>query len=259
MTVSRRTDRYNPFCDSRERTMFLYGKNSVIERLKANPGSIKKIYLRDNLQDPELTGTVQASGIPVEFTGEKEMNRIRRTERRQVIAAEVEDYRYTPYPELVRNGKYPGYTLLFLDRISDPQNLGSIIRTAACFGGFAVVLPRHESCGVTETVLHVASGGENYVPAAMVTNLSRALREAKENGFWAAGAVPAGGTSLFKADLPFPLCLVIGSEGTGIRYGLDKHLDAKITLPMEGASLSFNASTAAAIFCYEIVRQRAGQ
>lgn len=239
--------------------MFLYGKNSVVERLKGNPGSIRKIYLRDNLRDPELTGMVRDSGIPVEFTGEKEMNRIRQTERRQVIMAEVEDYHYTPYPELLQNGNRPGHTLLFLDRVSDPQNLGAVIRTAACFGGFAVILPRHEACGVTETVLHVASGGENYVPVSMVTNLSLALREARKSGFWAAGAVAAGGTSLFKAELPFPLCLIIGSEGTGIRYGLDKHLDLKLTLPMEGAALSLNAATAAAIFCYEITRQRAGR
>ncbi len=239
--------------------MFLYGKNSVAERLKINPGSIRKIYLRDNLRDPELAGIVRASGIPFDFAGEKEINRFAGTERRQAIAAEVDDYRYTPYLELMQNGQYPRRTLLFLDRVSDPQNLGAVIRTAACFGGFAIVLPRHEACGVTETVLHVAAGGENYVPVAIVTNLSRALREAKKGGFWTAGAVTGGGSVVSRTDLPFPLCLVIGSEGSGIRYGVGKQLDLIVTLPMEGAALSFNAAAAAAIFCYEITRQRAGR
>jgi 23S rRNA (guanosine2251-2'-O)-methyltransferase len=146
-------------------------------------------------------------------------------------------------------------SLIFLDSISDPQNLGSIIRTAACFGDFAVVLPKHGACEVNDTVLHVASGGENFVPVAMVTNLSSALIQAKEAGYWTVGTVVEGGEVLHKVSLPFPLCLVLGSEGRGIRQGLHNQLDIKVNLPMK-AQLSFNVAVSCAIFCYEISRQK---
>ena len=145
--------------------------------------------------------------------------------------------------------------MLFLDNLNDPQNLGSILRTTACLGGFAVVLPRHDSVEVTEAVLRVAQGGENYAPVAKVANLSVAIEKAKKAGYWIAGAVTEGGEDITKAKLNFPLGIVIGSEGKGIRQGLIGHLDMKLTLPMRGAGLSFNAAVAAALFCYEIIRQ----
>ena len=144
-----------------------------------------------------------------------------------------------------------------LDRIFDPQNLGAIIRTAACFGKLAVVIPRHKACEVTETVLRVASGGENFTPVAMASNLTKAILEAKEAGFWVVGAVVGDGQDINKVDLPFPLCFVLGSEGQGLRYGVEKHLDVRVRIPMEGAPLSFNVSGACAIFCHEIAKQRA--
>lgn len=236
--------------------MFLYGKNSVLERIKVNPGSIKRIYLRDNFKDPKLTELIRSANIPTEYVSEKKLTRIKRADRLQGIVAEIGDYRCTPYPELLNQNKYKNFTHIFLDRINDPHNLGSIIRSAACFGRFGVVIPKHNACEVNETVLHVASGGENYIPVSLHTNLSLALREAKDHGFWVAGTVVEGGEDLNRTSLPFPLCLVMGSEGKGIRYGLEKQLDLKITLPMEGAALSFNVAMAAAIFCYEIDRQR---
>jgi len=143
-----------------------------------------------------------------------------------------------------------------LDNISDPQNLGAIIRSLACFGRFGVVFPKHDSCEVNETVLHVASGGENYVPISMVTNLSSALIEAKKSGYWISGAMVKGGEDVRQVKLPFPLCLVLGSEGKGLRPGIEKQLELKLSLPMKGAGLSFNVSVACAIFCYEIDRQQ---
>jgi tRNA G18 (ribose-2'-O)-methylase SpoU len=104
--------------------------------------------------------------------------------------------------------------------------------------------------------LHVASGGENFVPVSLVTNLATALREAKEAGYWAVGTVVEGGENINKAALPFPLCLVMGSEGKGIRYGIQKQLDLKVSLPMKGAQLSFNVAMACAIFAHEISKQR---
>ena len=135
-----------------------------------------------------------------------------------------------------------------LDSLNDPHNLGSIIRIAACFDGFAIVIPEHGSCEVNETVIHVASGGENFVPVSIVTNLSTALIQAKKAGYWAVGTVVDEGQDMTRTSLPFPLCLVLGAEGKGIRYGIQKHLDMKISLPMKGAQLSFNVAMACAIF-----------
>jgi 23S rRNA (guanosine2251-2'-O)-methyltransferase len=104
--------------------------------------------------------------------------------------------------------------------------------------------------------MHVASGGENFVPVSQVTNLSAALLKAKKAGYWAVGTVVEDGADLNKVSLPFPLALVLGSEGKGVRYGIQKHLDMKVTLPMKGAQLSFNVAMACAIFCHEISKQR---
>ena len=145
---------------------------------------------------------------------------------------------------------------MFLGSINDPQNLGSIIRTVACLGGFSVVIPERSSCEVNDTVMHVASGGENFVPVSMVNNMSNALIKAKKEGFWVVGAVIEDAVDINKTRLPFPMCLVLGSEGKGIRYGVSKHLDLRVALPMRGAPLSFNVAMSCAIFCYEISRQK---
>jgi len=148
-------------------------------------------------------------------------------------------------------------TLIFLDRLNDPQNLGVIIRTAACFGRFAVVIPKFNACEVTEAVLHVASGGENFVPVSMVSNISSAVLKAKKSEYWIMGAVLSeDAQDIDKVSMPFPLGLVMGSEGEGIRYGIDKQLDIKVRIPMKGAPLSFNVAMACAIFCHEIAKQR---
>jgi 23S rRNA (guanosine2251-2'-O)-methyltransferase len=239
---------------AREKT-FLYGKNSVLERLSAFPGSIKKIYIQNNFSASHILKAAEAEGIPCDGVTERELLRIKRADRLQGIVAEVEKYEYTPLENLL-NMDGSSRCLIFLDGINDPHNLGSIIRISACFGGFAIVIPERSACEVNETVLHVASGGENYTPVSMVTNLSSALRSAKKSGFWAAGAVVEGGSDINSVSLPFPLCLVLGSEGKGIRYGIQKHLDLRVTLPMRGAPLSLNVAMSCAIFAHEIARQR---
>lgn len=237
--------------------MYLYGKNSVLERLQYNPSSIKRIYLQDNFKSKEIIDAIDAENIPVSRVSEKELLRIKNADRVQGIVAEAEKFRYRAFKELLHlGGNRARPTLIFLDNLSDPHNLGSIIRIAACFDGFAIVIPERHSCDINETVLHVASGGENYVPVSMVGNMSQALTEAKESGYWVVGAVVEDGADINKVSLPFPLCLVLGSEGKGIRHGIDKHLDMKVTLPMKGAQLSFNVAMSYAIFAHEIAKQR---
>lgn len=234
----------------------LYGRNSILERLKINPKSIERIFVQ---KDAKLAGLIQLAkinNIPLSYFSEREFRKISKDSRNQGILAEVEDFRYASFEDILDRSKEKLPVLLFLDNLNDPQNFGGILRTAACFGDFAVVIPRHDSVEVTDAVLKVAQGGENYVPIAKVNNLSSAVEEAKKTGYWITGAVVTGGTDLRSVTLNFPLGLVIGSEGKGIRQGLLNHLDSKVTLPMGLAKLSFNVSAITAIFCYEIMRQR---
>ena len=236
--------------------MYLYGKNSILERLKVNPKSIECVYIKKDFKDHNLLDAVKASGVQHKNVTEKELEKIKRADRLQGIVALVEDFKYTSFEKLIYDPPSKDFSFIFIDSLNDPHNLGSIIRIAACFGNFGIVIPKHKSCQVNDTVMHVASGGENYVPVSMVTNMTTSLLEAKKENFWIVGTIVEGGEDVSKVSLPFPLCLVLGSEGTGIRYGIKKHLDLMVKLPMKGAKLSFNVAMASAIFCHEIARQR---
>ncbi len=236
--------------------MYLYGKNSVLERLRVNPGSIKKIYVQDNFNAPHIIKVIKSKNIPVRTVSEKELLKIKHADRLQGIVAESDKFQYARFEELLKNSAVKQLSFLFLDGLNDPHNLGAILRIAACFGDFALVIPDHGSCDINETVMHVASGGENFVPVAQVTNLTTSLLKAKKAGYWVAGTVVEEGENINTVSLPFPLCLVLGAEGKGIRYGIQKHLDMKISLPMKGAKLSFNVAMASAIFAHEIAKQR---
>jgi len=239
-----------------QKRSFLYGKNSILERLRVNPKSIKRVYLQDNFNVGSILNLVTKHKIPTQKVREKELYRIKRADRLQGILAEVYKFEYTPLEELISEGKNSTTSIIFLDDINDPHNLGSLLRITACFGGFALVIPRHSSCEVTDSVMHVASGGENYTPIAQVSNTVNAIIKAKDAGFWIAGTVVEGGENINTKSLLFPVGLVLGSEGRGIKPAIIKHLDMKITLPMKGAQLSFNVAMAGAVFCHEIDRQR---
>jgi len=239
--------------------MVLYGRNSIIERLKANPQSIKKIFLHDNFDVPGIVDLIKEKNVSVEYMSLQQLSKMRHGKDLQGMVARVNKFQYTPIDVLLNQPGHAKSTIVFLDRITDPHNLGVIIRTAACFGGFSIVIPEFQACGVNETVLHVASGGENHISISMVPNIAKIIRKAKDAGYWIMGAVVKEYTDdITKISLPFPLGLVLGSEGRGIRYGVDKLLDIKAHIPMKGAKLSFNVNMACAIFCHEIGKQRGG-
>jgi 23S rRNA (guanosine2251-2'-O)-methyltransferase len=236
--------------------MHLYGKRPVAERLRAAPKTVRTLVIRQETDAAEIVKAAKAAGITFQSVSREEFSRLSPDAHTQGVLAEVEDFRYAAIEDLLKQPE-PRPTLILLDRVTDPQNLGAILRTLACFGRFAVVIPKHDSAEVNETVLRVACGGENYVPVARVTNLGPASETAKKAGYWIAGASPSGGGSpLHTSDWPEPLAVVLGSEGGGIRPGLEKHLDLTLTLPMPGAALSFNVATAAALIGYEITRRR---
>ena len=234
---------------------YLYGKNSILERLKANPKSIRNVYVQENFNSPRILQLLKAKQIPYRVVREKELSRIKRADRLQGIIAEVSRFEYTPLEDIISPESAQRPCLLFLDDINDPHNLGSILRITACFGGFAVVLPRHSSCEVNDTVMHVASGGENFTPVCMVSNTLNAIMKAKDAGYWISAAVIEDGHDIGSFKAPFPLALVLGSEGKGIKQAILKHVDLHITLKMAGEPLSLNVAMAGAIFCYEISRQ----
>lgn len=233
--------------------MLLYGKNPILERIRANPQSLQEIYVRAGAKLPELLKAAQDQGLRISELPVREFEKLEAGVHSQGVLAQVASFKYADYEALLNAD--PKLCLVFLDRITDPQNLGAILRTTACFGGFAVVLPKHDSVEVTEAVLRVANGGENYVPVALVTNLVQSVELAKKAGYWIGGAATAGGQSLDQTGILSPAAIVFGSEGRGIRPGLEKHLDYCFSIPMAGAGLSLNVAVAAAIVCYEVCRQ----
>lgn len=240
--------------------MKVYGKNPVLERLKTDPKSIQKLYVQEGHPDSAyFHKKAKKWGIPVHALPRAKMNKMSRNLNAQGVMAEIGEFVYIDYIDLLETAVLKKMCLVFLDSLTDPQNLGGILRSLACLGGFAVVLPTHDSVSVTESVLRVACGGDNFVPVARVTNLGKALKEAKDAGFFIVGAVVSSeGENVMRVKFQFPLGLVIGSEQKGIRPIVQKYLDQMVTLPMAQSRLSLNAAHAAVIFGYEITKQKMG-
>ena len=237
--------------------MKLYGKNPVLERLKSNPQSIQKILIQQN--HPEacyIRSKAKKWNIPIFFIPRDRMHRLGQNIHAQGIIMEVEQFAYVPFDEMLTAALCKNQSPVFIDELNDPQNLGGIIRSLGCLGNFSVVFPKHDSVSVTEAVLRVACGGENYVEISQVSNLGHAIWLAKEAGFWIAGTVVEGGKNLFETALPFPLALVMGSEQKGIREIIKKKLDLELTISVLPSRMSFNVAHAAAILAYEIAKQK---
>ena len=237
--------------------MKLYGKNPVLERLKANPQSIHHILVEQGHEDHGYIATkAKKWGISVTAVPASQIMKLARNHNTQGIIADIDDFVYTSYPELLDKAVEKNMVLVFLDGVTDPQNLGAVLRSLGCLGGFAVILPTHDSVSVTETVLRVASGGDNYVTVAQVGNLAQAIKKAKDAGFWVIGSVVEDGENFFETKLQFPLGLVVGSEQKGIRDVIKKHLDHKVSVPMAQPRMSFNVAQATTLLAYEITKQK---
>jgi len=237
--------------------MKLYGKNPVLERLKTAPRSILKLYLADGHPDAGYVHQkAKQYAVPVVCVPGSKLQKLARNANTQGIVAEVEDFGYVSLEDLLAREDSKKKTLIFVDELNDPQNLGAILRSLACLGDFAVVIPTHHSVGVTETVLRVACGGENYVPVAKVKNLASAISRSREAGYWIIGTVVKNGQAIWETKFNFPLGVVIGSEQKGIREIIAKQLDLAVTVPMAHPRMAMNAAHAASVLAYEVVRQR---
>jgi 23S rRNA (guanosine2251-2'-O)-methyltransferase len=239
-------------------SMKLCGKNPVIERIKAAPGTIKKLYLKQRTELADVVKASKAAGIKFDSVDEKSFAVMVGDIHAQGVMAEVDDFVYANLEDIIGETKQGKTIPVYVDEVTDPQNLGAILRNLACLGGFSVIIPEHGSADINETVLRVASGGENYVKVAKITNNVRGVELAKSRGITILGAVSEGGGDILKSEIKYPCAVIIGSEGKGIRPGLLKLVDVPLTLPMWGARLSYNVAVATSLFCYEMNRRRMG-
>ncbi len=237
--------------------MKLYGKNPVIERLKANPKSIKRILIDEEHPDlAYIRKKGQQWGIAVSTVPHSKIQRYAQNLNTQGILADIDEFPYTDIGDLIARALDKKRTILFLDNLTDPQNLGGIMRTCGALGDVDVVIPTAEAVGVTETVLRVACGGENYISVARVANLGNAIDRAKAAGFWIIGTAVKDSKSITDVKLQFPLGLVMGSEDKGVRDVIRKRLDQEIMIPMKHERMSLNVAHATSMLCYEIFRQK---
>lgn len=238
--------------------MDLYGKKPVLERIRSDPGSIKKLYLQRSTDLSEIVREAKNAGINFVSVEKSWLRDKYGGANTQGIMAVIDDFNYVSFTEILSDCVDRSITPIFLDGVTDPQNLGSIIRNLACMGGFSIVLPEHNSAHVNETVLRVSCGGENHIKICKVKNSVNAVNAAKDKGIWIVGAAADNSENLIDTELATPLAVVIGSEGKGIRPGIKKCLDISLSLPMSGAPLSYNVAVAASLFCYELIRRKHG-
>lgn len=208
----------------------------------------------------KIIDEAQVKGIPIEYVDRNTMDKMAAGIPHQGVIAKAEDYRYSNPEEIVAFAEEKGETpfLVLLDGIEDPHNLGAIIRTAECAGAHGVVFPKNRSAAVNETVLRTSAGAAEFMKCAQVTNLARTIEDLKEKGVWIY-ACDMGGQEIWKTDLSGAVALVIGSEGKGVSRLVRERSDGIVSLPMFGSVGSLNASNAAAVAMYEVVRQRRGR
>ncbi len=242
----------------------LGGINSVTEALRGTR-KIYKLYIigkeRNNPRIEVLVNLAQNQAIDVKLTNQADLDRLYPQAPHQGVVAEVEPYRYADLEDVIAQAAIAGEKslLLVLDGIEDPQNLGSIIRTAECAGVNGIILPRHHSATITPTVVRASAGATEHIAVVQETNLVNTLKTLKKAGMWVIGADMEGSTEYFHTDMPRPAVLVIGGEGRGIRRLVRENCDLLVRIPMYGQVNSLNASVSAALLIYELVRQRGNQ
>lgn len=236
------------------------GRNAVIEALRAGV-TIDKIYLAKGETDSTLghiASTAREKGIVVVDADRRKLDGMSRTHSHQGVIALCAVRAYASVDDILAAAREKGENPLIVvcDELSDPHNLGAVIRTADAAGAHGVIIPKRRSAGLTAVVGKTSAGAVAHVPVARVPNLPAVLRELKEQGVWVFGTAAQGTTSLYKADLKGPAAIVIGSEGDGMGRLVTENCDFTVSIPMFGKINSLNASAAAAVLLYEAVRQR---
>ena len=238
------------------------GRNAVIEALRAGE-TIDKIYLQKGETDKTLghiASKARAAGVVVVEADRRKLDAMSRTHAHQGVIALAAVREYVSVESILDAARERGENplLVVCDEISDPHNLGAIIRTAECAGAHGVIVPKRRSAGLTAVVAKTSAGAVSYLPVARVPNIAALLADLKKRGIWIFGAAAEGSVSLYNADLAGPAAIVIGSEGDGMTRLVRESCDFLVSIPMKGRISSLNASAAAAVLLYEALRQRLG-
>ena len=237
------------------------GRNAVIEAYRSGR-TIDKLYIQDGCQDgPVMTIKREArkQDTLIKYVTKERLDQLSETGRHQGVIACAAAYTYVEVEDILQVAKEKGESpfVILLDNIEDPHNLGAIIRTANLAGAHGVIIPKNRAVGLTATVAKASAGALNYTPVAKVTNLSKTIEALKKEGLWFVCA-DMDGTVMYDLDLKGPIGLVIGSEGEGVGRLVKEKCDLTALIPMKGNIDSLNASVAAGVLAYEIVRQRRG-
>jgi len=239
----------------------LEGKNAVLEAFRSGR-SVDKVYLQENLHDGmimTIAREARKAGTIISYVPKEKLNLMSETGSHQGVIAVVASYPYAEVSDILKIAKDKGEKpfLFLLDGIEDPHNLGAIIRTANLAGAHGVIITKHRAVGLTATVAKASAGAINYTPVAKVTNLAAEIDALKEKGMWFVCA-DMGGTPMYDLDLTGPIGIVIGNEGEGVSRLVREKCDYTASIPMKGDIDSLNASVAAGVLAYEVVRQRRG-
>jgi 23S rRNA (guanosine2251-2'-O)-methyltransferase len=240
----------------------LYGRHAVRESLRAGRRRPYKLMLAEGVRQTDIIGQIaslaEQAGIPVNRTTRHDLDQIGNIHH-QGVALETSDFPHTPLDDILAAAQSSPDVplLLLLDRLQDPQNVGSLMRTAEAVGVSGVVIQRRRAVGITPAVVNASSGAVEHLRVAQVTNLVSTIDRLKTQDVWVAGleAVP-GAQQINRADLSGPLALVVGSEGQGLRRLVRERCDFLVQLPMRGQVRSLNASVAAAVALYQVLWQR---
>lgn len=235
------------------------GRNAVIEALRSGK-TIDKLFILDGCQDGPVRTIVREArkhDTIINYVTRERLDQLSQTGRHQGVVAFAAAYEYAQVEDILKIAEEKGEPpfLILLDNIEDPHNLGAVIRTANLAGAHGVIIPKRRASGLTATVAKTSAGALNYTPVAKVTNLGKTIDELKEKGIWFVCA-DMDGEVMYEKDLTGPVGLVIGSEGEGVSRLVKEKCDFTVSIPMYGNIDSLNASVAAGVLSYEIVRQR---
>jgi 23S rRNA (guanosine2251-2'-O)-methyltransferase len=242
-------------------TDLLYGRHTVVAALE-NGRNLNRVWITPRLRyDPRfhtLLSEAKANGTVIDEVELHRLNQLTNGANHQGVAAQVAPYAYLDLADLIEQAKSASEqpVLVVADSVTDPHNLGAIIRTAEALGAQGMVIPQRRAVGITSTVMKVAAGALETFPVARVINLSRALEALKAAGFWIYGTTAEGSQPIHTTEFNGAIALVIGAEGEGLSLLTQKVCDALVSIPLQGKTPSLNASVAAGMALYEIYRQR---
>ncbi len=236
------------------------GRNALTEALKSGR-TIDKVYVAEGSTDRALTrlaALAKEAGAVVVPVDRRKLDQMSPTGAHQGVIAAVAAHEYASVDDILalaaERGEAP--LIVICDELSDPHNLGAILRSAECAGAHGVIIPKRRSVGLTAVVAKTSAGAVEYLPVARVANIANTIRELKEKGVWIYGTAADGASGLYRTDLTGPTAIVIGNEGEGMSRLVRESCDVLVSIPMKGRISSLNASAAAAVLLYEALRQR---